>query len=146
MLNDDEYSRPDPIDPTVPEGLPEVVPPLPVPNERARNLPWQTAFDWLRSGWRDFRADPAPSLAYACSAVGNPRVRNVATLGGNLAEADYASDPPATLASLGARCHVTGPGGVIAKDWGLHLIDANIAMGNLVDVVGQQAKAYAANK
>jgi carbon-monoxide dehydrogenase medium subunit len=53
----------------------------------------------------------APSLAYACSVVGNPRVRNVATIGGNLAEADYASDPPATLASLGARCHVTGPGG-----------------------------------
>lgn len=37
-------------------------------------------------------------------------------------------------------------GGVIAKDWGLHLIDANIAMGNLVDIVGQQAKAYAAKK
>lgn len=41
---------------------------------------------------------------------------------------------------------VTGPGGVVAKDWGLHLIDANIAMGDLVDVVGQQAKAYAAKK
>ncbi len=41
---------------------------------------------------------------------------------------------------------VTGPGGVIAKDWGLHLIDANIAMGDLVDVVGQQAKAYLAKK
>jgi hypothetical protein len=37
-------------------------------------------------------------------------------------------------------------GGVIAKDWGLHLIDANIAMGNLVDILGQQAKAYAAKK
>lgn len=53
----------------------------------------------------------APSLAQACSVVGNPRVRNVATLGGNLAEADYASDPPAALASLGARCHVTGTNG-----------------------------------
>jgi hypothetical protein len=41
---------------------------------------------------------------------------------------------------------VTGPGGIIAKDWGLHLIDANIAMGDLVDVVGQQAKAYLAKK
>ena len=28
--------------------------------------------------------------------------------------------------------------------WGLHLIDVNLAMGNLVDIVGQQAKAYAA--
>jgi hypothetical protein len=31
-------------------------------------------------------------------------------------------------------------------DWGLHLIDANIAMGNLVDVVGQESKAYLAKK
>lgn len=41
---------------------------------------------------------------------------------------------------------VTGPGGVIARDWGLHLIDANIAMGDLVEVVGQQAKTYVAKK
>lgn len=53
----------------------------------------------------------APSLAVACDLVGNPRIRNVATLGGNLAEADYASDPPATLASLGAQCHVVGARG-----------------------------------
>ena len=32
----------------------------------------------------------------------------------------------------------------IEKSWGLHLIDANIAMGNLVAVVGEQARAYAA--
>lgn len=52
-----------------------------------------------------------PSLAHACGVVGNPRVRNVATIGGNLAEADYASDPPSVLASLGAVCHVAGPAG-----------------------------------
>ena len=45
-----------------------------------------------------------PSLAAAASLVGNPRIRNVATIGGNLAEADYASDPPSVLVSLGARC------------------------------------------
>jgi hypothetical protein len=27
-------------------------------------------------------------------------------------------------------------------NWGLHLIDVNVAMGNLVDDVGAQAKAY----
>lgn len=54
----------------------------------------------------------APSLAAACAVVGNPRVRNVATLGGNLAEADYASDPPATLASLGATCAIVGRDGL----------------------------------
>lgn len=41
---------------------------------------------------------------------------------------------------------VVGPNGAVAADWGLHLIDANIAMGNLVDVVGAQAKTYAARK
>ena len=43
-----------------------------------------------------------PSLARSCGLVGNIRVRNAATLGGNLAEADYASDPPAVLAGLDA--------------------------------------------
>ncbi|WP_430420479.1 DUF3089 domain-containing protein [Phenylobacterium sp.] len=65
--------------------------------------------------------------------------------GFNYLEAKVNADPadPRTDVING---DVTGPGGVIAKDWGLHLIDANIAMGNLVDVVGQQAKAYAAKK
>jgi hypothetical protein len=32
--------------------------------------------------------------------------------------------------------------GQVMKDWGLHLIDANVAMGNLIDIVAQQSKAY----
>jgi hypothetical protein len=34
--------------------------------------------------------------------------------------------------------------GTTLTDWGLHLIDMNLAMGNLVDLVGAQATAYAA--
>ncbi len=34
-------------------------------------------------------------------------------------------------------------GGNVAAHWGLHLIDVNLVMGNLVDIVGQQARAYA---
>jgi len=41
-----------------------------------------------------------PVLSDTLSKVANVRVRNVATIGGNLAEADYASDPPATLLAL----------------------------------------------
>ena len=37
-------------------------------------------------------------------------------------------------------------GGQVQADWGLHLIDANLAMGNLVDIVKHQAKAYLASK
>ena len=36
--------------------------------------------------------------------------------------------------------------GQALEDWGLHLIDANVAMGNLIDIVAQQSKAYAAKK
>jgi carbon-monoxide dehydrogenase medium subunit len=48
-----------------------------------------------RTGW--------PALARAFSLVASPRVRNQATVGGVLADADYASDPPAMLAALEAR-------------------------------------------
>jgi carbon-monoxide dehydrogenase medium subunit len=44
-----------------------------------------------------------PALARAFGVVASPRVRNQATVGGVLADADYASDPPAMLAALGAR-------------------------------------------
>jgi len=40
---------------------------------------------------------------------------------------------------------IGNPPNVLAN-WGLHLIDVNLSMGNLVDIVGQQAKAYAAKK
>jgi carbon-monoxide dehydrogenase medium subunit len=50
-------------------------------------------------------------LALACGEVGNVRVRNQATLGGNLAEADYASDPPAMLLALDASVTAAGPNG-----------------------------------
>lgn len=49
----------------------------------------------VQSGW--------PVLARAFSLVASPRVRNQATVGGVMADADYASDPPAVLAALGAR-------------------------------------------
>jgi hypothetical protein len=33
-------------------------------------------------------------------------------------------------------------GGNVLNEWGLHLIDVQVAMGNLVDIVGQESKAY----
>ncbi|HYV07670.1 MAG TPA: DUF3089 domain-containing protein [Blastocatellia bacterium] len=32
--------------------------------------------------------------------------------------------------------------GQVQADWGLHLIDVNLAIGNLIEIVGQQSKAY----
>ena len=50
-----------------------------------------------------------PALAHTFSVVGNVRVRNQATIGGNLSAADYAADPPAMLTALDARVQVQGP-------------------------------------
>ena len=36
--------------------------------------------------------------------------------------------------------------GKVLRDWGLHLVDANVALGNLVDIVGQQARSYVAKR
>jgi carbon-monoxide dehydrogenase medium subunit len=52
-----------------------------------------------------------PVLAETFGVVANVRVRNVATVGGVLAEADYASDPPAVLLALDAEIVARGPSG-----------------------------------
>ena len=52
-----------------------------------------------------------PVLAYTFGKVANVRVRNQATVGGVLAEADYASDPPAVMLALDAEVDVRGPSG-----------------------------------
>jgi carbon-monoxide dehydrogenase medium subunit len=52
-----------------------------------------------------------PALAYTFGVVGNVRIRNTATVGGVMAEADYASDPPAALLALDSVVEVLAPGG-----------------------------------
>jgi pimeloyl-ACP methyl ester carboxylesterase len=44
------------------------------------------------------------------------------------------------------RGDLLGADGKPNAQWGLHLLDANIAMGNLVDLVGSQSKAYLSKK
>ena len=51
-------------------------------------------------------------LAEACAKVGDPAVRNWGTLGGNLAHADPASDPPAALVAAGVELELTSSAGV----------------------------------
>lgn len=52
-----------------------------------------------------------PALAEAFSRVATIRIRNQATVGGNLAHADPAQDPPPILLALGATVVVAGPRG-----------------------------------
>jgi carbon-monoxide dehydrogenase medium subunit len=48
-----------------------------------------------------------PWLAEACHVVANIRIRNMATIGGNLAHGDYQSDPPTALVALDAGVDLT---------------------------------------
>ena len=36
--------------------------------------------------------------------------------------------------------------GQVLADWGLHLIDVNLAIGNLIDIVGEQSRAFLASR
>jgi aerobic carbon-monoxide dehydrogenase medium subunit len=53
----------------------------------------------------------APALAQAAGHIGDPAVRNFGTLGGNIAHADPASDPPTVLTAYDAMIHVQGANG-----------------------------------
>jgi carbon-monoxide dehydrogenase medium subunit len=63
----------------------------------------------LRTIERDERVRAAsPLLAEAIASVATPRIRNMATLGGGLAHADPAQDPPVALCAAGATVIVHG--------------------------------------
>jgi CO/xanthine dehydrogenase FAD-binding subunit len=53
----------------------------------------------------------APALLEACELIGGPQVRNVATLGGNVAHALPAADGTIALLALDATAEIAGPAG-----------------------------------
>jgi carbon-monoxide dehydrogenase medium subunit len=79
-----------------------------------------------------------PSLAQAFAYIGNVRVRQTATVGGNLAHADYRLDPPPPLLVLGAELTAFGPKGwrtLALKDFFRGLYETALEPGELlVDV------------
>jgi carbon-monoxide dehydrogenase medium subunit len=52
-----------------------------------------------------------PALEETLERVATIRIRNMGTVGGNLAHSDPSQDPPATLLALGASVDVVGPNG-----------------------------------
>lgn len=52
-----------------------------------------------------------PILVDTTHVIADPQVRNLATVGGNLAHGDPANDHPATMVALGAQIVATGPSG-----------------------------------
>lgn len=79
-----------------------------------------------------------PVLADAFSCIGNVRVRQTASVGGNLAHADYRLDPPPPLLVLGAEIGAVGPHGsrrIALKDFFRGLYETALEPGEiLVDV------------
>jgi carbon-monoxide dehydrogenase medium subunit len=78
------------------------------------------------------------ALAQACSWVGDPQVRNFGTLGGNIAHADPASDPPTVLVACDATIHLQGSGGkraVKADNFFVDLFTTDLRDGELVTSV-----------
>lgn len=92
-----------------------------------------------------------PALAYACGKVGDPQVRNWGTLGGNLAHADPASDPPTVVVACGGTIHTQGPNGkraIAAQDFFVDLLTTSLEPGELVTSISipsqsGQKSAYA---
>jgi carbon-monoxide dehydrogenase medium subunit len=91
----------------------------------------------------------APALAQAASIVGDPQVRNWGTLGGNIAHADPASDPPTVVLAYGATIHTQSSGGartIQASDYFLDLFTTALQAGELitrVDIPSQANKKSA---
>jgi carbon-monoxide dehydrogenase medium subunit len=80
----------------------------------------------------------APALAQACSMVGDPQVRNWGTLGGNIAHADPASDPPTVLQAYGAKIHVASAKGKRVSDaanFFRGLFETDLKAGELVTAI-----------
>jgi carbon-monoxide dehydrogenase medium subunit len=92
---------------------------------------------------RAVERDPAvraliPVLADTFSKVANVRIRNAATVGGVVAEADYASDPPAAFVGLGAEIVAHGPAGrrvIAASDFFVAFYETALAPAEIVTAV-----------
>lgn len=79
-----------------------------------------------------------PVVADTFAKVANVRVRNAATVGGVMAEADYASDPPAVFLGLDAVVVAEGPSGVrriSASDFFVAFYETSLAADEIVTAV-----------
>ena len=78
------------------------------------------------------------ALASAAGQIGDQQVRNFGTLGGNIAHADPASDPPPVLLAAGATVNIQGKGGsrsVGAEDFFVDLFDTALEEDEIITSV-----------
>jgi carbon-monoxide dehydrogenase medium subunit len=86
----------------------------------------------------------APMLAETSSVIADPLVRNMGTVGGNIAHADPANDHPATMLALDASFEITGPAGQRVVDAGSFFVDLYetvLGQGEIVTAILVPARA-----
>lgn len=96
-------------------------------------------------------ANAGGALAQAAAGIGDQQVRNFGTIGGNIAHADPASDPPAVLVALDAKVYVKGSGGertIAAEDFFVDLFTTELAGDEIITTIylprkSGHASAYA---
>ena len=102
---------------------------------------------WLRIGatttHRQIERSPAvaahaPALAEAFGHIATVRIRNQGTVGGNLAHADPAQDPPPILMAFDASVTVAGPSGerrIPVADLFVDLFETSLEPGEIITAV-----------
>jgi carbon-monoxide dehydrogenase medium subunit len=76
-----------------------------------------------------------PIILDTAASIADPQVRNMATVGGNLAHGDPANDHPATMLALGAEIIATGQGGkrsIPIKDFFLSVFTTALEHGEIL--------------
>jgi hypothetical protein len=97
-------------------------------------------------------AAPPPAWTSPAEAIDTPFVKVPGLLSAECVTNEHGSYLAVTVhpAPGGARTDEIGGdivyGGKVQADWGLHLIDANLTMGNLIAIVGDESKAYRAKR
>jgi carbon-monoxide dehydrogenase medium subunit len=79
-----------------------------------------------------------PTFAEACHLVANIRIRNMATIGGNLAHGDHQSDPPTVLAALDATVEITsrrGTRAMASREFQHGSYETALAPGELISAI-----------
>lgn len=84
-------------------------------------------------------SDQVPrALSEAAGMIGDPQVRNRGTIGGNIANADPASDLPTVLTALGATIHITSADGdrtLAASDFFTGSLETALQEGEIVTAI-----------
>ena len=114
---------------------------IPGLNQIARKRTASASVRWSRTGAVELShlvRNSFPVVAEAFSTIGNVRVRETASVGGNLAHADYRLDPPPALLLLKSVVTLFGPGGsrvIPLKDFFKGMYETALEPGEiLVDV------------